>query len=216
MSEKTATKGKKTVINDDHYAKPVVKKAGGKYVKSTEQEAVHKRSRTVAVIPLKNDVNSMLVNLKRPGQPTKYKKQYCDLIIRYFTEAEPVVKIVDDPGGKGGTQTKYETLRVPTIRGFAARIGVTHKTLYNWTEQHVEFLHAFERACALQDAIVEELGLAGRLGKGLAELYFMNRLEYRDSRHMDVTTDGAPLPAPITALQLNVNSPQAQLPPQQG
>lgn len=202
-------------VKRGYYAKSTVKQAGGKYVKSTEQAAVRKRSKTIEVLPVTNDVTKMLVKYSKPGQPTKYRSEFCDLIIRYFEEAEPVVKVVDDPGGKGGTQTKYETLRVPTVRGFAGRIGVHVDTLYEWADKHRQFSEAFARARHLQAAIIEELGLAGRLGKGLAELYFTNYLGYRDSRHIDLTTDGKELPAPITALQLNVNptTPQGnQLP----
>lgn len=193
----------KETIRDVNYAKPVIKRAGGKYLKSTEQTKV-KPGRVVGSIPVPIGGMSNIA-IKRPGQPTKYKRKYCEDIINYFVEAQPLLQIVDDPGGKGGTSTHFETLYIPTVRGFAASIGISYKTLYNWCDTHVEFLHAFERACAIQDALVEQLGLAGRLGKGLAELYFMNRLEYKDSRHMDLTTDGKALPTPITALQLNVN-----------
>ena len=185
----------------EFYAKPVAKKAGGRYFRSQDQTKL-KEGNTAAIVP----VPIVVTNPNKVGRPTKYKRKYCDEIIDYFTEAQSVIKITDDPGGKGGTQTRFETMYVPTVRGFAAKIGVSFKTLYTWADEHKEFSHAFERACAIQDAIVEQLGLAGRLGKGLAELYFMNRLEYKDSRHLDITSDDKPI-VPITALQLNVNAP---------
>lgn len=167
-----------------------------------DQQVVINGGKEVTVLPV---TQFKMITKRRRGQPTKYRPIYCEWIVQYFEDAQTVVAIVDDPGGKGGTQTKLETLRVPTIRGFAAKIGVGKSTLYGWAKEHEEFSDALARACALEYAIVEELGLAGRLAKGVAELYFINHLEYRDSRHMDLTTDGDKLPTPITALQLNVN-----------
>lgn len=161
--------------------------------------------REVTVIPASEF--RMLIPTKR-GRPTKYRPIFCDMIVSYFEDANPVVAIVDDPGGKGGSQTKLETLRVPTMNGFAARIGINQDTLYEWASKHTAFSEALARAQALQMAMIEELGLAGRLGKGLAELYFINHLGYKDSRHLDLTTDGKELPTPITALQLNINQPE--------
>lgn len=206
MSGKTATKPRKAAQN------PIKTVENEVSVVPLDTKTIKDGNREVTVIPATEF--KMLVKSRR-GRPTKYRPMFCEMIINYFENSNPVVAIVDDPGGKGGSQTRLETLRVPTINGFAARIGVNQDTLYEWAAKHEEFSEALARAQALNRAIVEELGLAGRLGKGLAELYFINHLNYKDSRHIDVTSDGAPLPTPITALQLNVNNQQAPALPEQ-
>ena len=55
------------------------------------------------------------------GQPTKYKPEYCEMIIEDFA--------------KGGH-----------MRTFAYLIGVETKTLYNWMDAHHEFLQARKKA----------------------------------------------------------------------
>ena len=175
-------------------------------IKPLDQKVINHDGRKVTVIP----ATAFKVRIKsRPGRPTKYNPKFCRWVIEYFQESNPVLAIVDDPGGKGGTQTKLETIRIPTVRGFASSIGVNQDTIYEWSKQYVDFSEAFARACAIQDGIIEELALAGRIGKGIGELYFLNRLGYKDSRQLDITSGGEKLPTPITALQLNVNSPSA-------
>lgn len=59
---------------------------------------------------------------ERPGQPTKYKPEYCDLVIEL---------------GKQGALPKE----------MAIQCGVADKkTLHDWAKDHPEFLHAFDMA----------------------------------------------------------------------
>ncbi len=155
------------------------------------------------------------------GRPTKYKREYCQRLIDWFN-VDVVMKIVDDPTGKGGTSTHFETVRVPSIRGFAASIGVHHDTLYEWAKavypdgntragklKHPEFSDALSRAQSIEEALIFEYGMAGRLDRGLAAMYFTNKLGFKDSKHLDLTSAGGQLPTPILA---GVTSNQDGLP----
>ncbi|MDE2100929.1 MAG: hypothetical protein KGL39_27025 [Patescibacteria group bacterium] len=158
-----------------------------------------------------------------PWRPTKYKPEFCQQIVDYFSEWDIVEKIVDSTG-RGGTTTHYETVRVPSIYGFAARIGVNQDTLREWANgrypddhknkslrgklKHPDFSVSFRHAQGLEDAIVHEYGMAGRLDRGLATLYFTNKLKYKDSRHIDMTSDGERLqtaPAVVSVIAARPN-----------
>src|ERR1700729_3905799 len=130
---------------------------------------------------------------RKPGQPTKYRNKYCIEIVKYFQDCEVVERVVDDPSGRGGSNTHYETVRVPSILGFAAKIGVHRDTLYEWAKakypeghklagklEHPSFSDAFTRAQALEESIIFEYGMAGHLNPALASMYFTNRLGFKD------------------------------------
>jgi hypothetical protein len=136
------------------------------------------------------------------GRPTKYKPEYCEQIVKYFRDVE-VVERIEDPNGKGGITTHFEPIKVPSILGFAAKIGVNQDTLYEWAKavypkthklagrlKYPKFSEAFTRAQQLEKALIFEYGMAGYLDKGLAALYFTNHLDFKDSRHLDMTSDG--------------------------
>lgn len=137
------------------------------------------------------------------GRPTKYKREYAEGIIKYFQDAVVVERIEDDPSGRGGTSTHFEALRVPGIIGYAAQIGVHRDTLYEWAKavypkghkrfgklKHPEFSDALSRAQAMEEAVVFEYGLAGRLDRSLAGMYFTNKLGFTASSRLDITSAG--------------------------
>lgn len=142
------------------------------------------------------------------GRPTKYKRKYATDILDYF-DIDVVHKIVD-PNGKGGKTTHFETVRVPSIIGFAASIGVHKDTLYEWAKakhpqdhekagqlKHPEFSDSFTRAQEIEQALIFEYGMAGRLDRSLAAMYFTNKLGFTNTQNIDHTTKGKALPTPI-------------------
>lgn len=66
-------------------------------------------------------------------RPTKYKPEYCDQIIEFMTNGAAIVE-------------------------FAAYIGVEEKTIYNWADQHPEFLQSKNMAMAKCQAWWARLG----------------------------------------------------------
>jgi hypothetical protein len=70
------------------------------------------------------------------GRPTDYRPEYCNVAMRLGRE------------GKSKAQ-------------LAAFIGVTRKTLDNWTESHTEFLHAMELSRDFALAWWEDTGQSG-------------------------------------------------------
>lgn len=92
--------------------------------------------------------------IKRPvGRPSKYKPEYCENIIEYFTR--PLIKnVVTKTITKGdGSEEVVEEIKgvaPATIFGFAASIDVSIDTINEWTRVHPEFSDAVSKAKAIQ------------------------------------------------------------------
>jgi len=109
------------------------------------------------------------------GRPTKYKPEYCDLIVSML--------------GDGASLTE-----------FRAEIGgISPQTVHNWKEAHPEFLEAFTRAETMGQAYWEkklrtELMVDNKANAALVKLYFANRFGWSDKQSQEITgKGGAPL-----------------------
>jgi hypothetical protein len=91
------------------------------------------------------------------GQPTLYKPEYCELLIKHMASGR-------------------------SFESFAATIGTSRKTLYNWRDANEDFLHALEagRDAHLKfmedkaiDHLVENPG-EGKINTALYKLFMVN------------------------------------------
>jgi hypothetical protein len=74
------------------------------------------------------------------GQPTKYKEEYCDLLLQHFAEGL-------------------------SFTAFAGRLGVHKDTLYEWCKHHKEFSDAKELGEYKSLYFWEKVGVDGATGK---------------------------------------------------
>ena len=84
---------------------------------------------------------------KRPvGRPTKYKQEYCDMVIEHMSEGA-------------------------SLTSFAASIDVSRSTIDNWMSENPEFLEAVKIAKAKCGQWWEQLGRSNAItGQGNATL----------------------------------------------
>jgi transposase-like protein len=78
------------------------------------------------------------------GRPSDYKPEYCELLIKHAEEGY-------------------------SFESFAGRIGVTPKTLYNWEQEHPEFLQA--KTVAKHKMLYADETVLNMGAKGLIENY---------------------------------------------
>ena len=121
-----------------------------------------------------------------PGQPTKYKPEYCQQLIDYFSiEPLEVIREQEIIGTEGG---KYVSRRLPQrfpwFEGFARKIGVHRNTLKNWCNEHPEFAEAYEIAKDLQREFLVDIGLSGATSASFAIFTMKNRRAWRDERDL--------------------------------
>lgn len=121
-----------------------------------------------------------------PGQPTKYKPEYCQQLIDYFS-IEPL-KIVAEQKIVGPEGGKYVSRRLPQrfpwFEGFARKIGVHRNTLKNWCNEHPEFAEAYDTAKDLQREFIVDVALSGAAPPSFAIFTMKNVCGWRDERDL--------------------------------
>jgi hypothetical protein len=99
------------------------------------------------------------------GRPTKYRQEYCQAIVTYFSNPESWEINEDFKGSK----KPIPRSKLPTFERFAAGIGVSTRALEDWRDKHEEFGDAYRIASGLQKSFLMELSAAG-LGTGAVAL----------------------------------------------
>lgn len=101
---------------------------------------------------------------RRPGQPTKYKPEYCQMVIDHMKTGR-------------------------SLASFAASIGTYRQILYHWQEKNPEFLDACKTAQELSLQWFEEFSMQAATGrifdkehKGKYDKYNPNMLQFLMSR----------------------------------
>ena len=121
-----------------------------------------------------------------PGQPTKYKPEYCQQLIDHFS-IEPL-KIVAEQKIIGPEGGKYVSRRLPQrfpwFEGFARKIGVHRNTLKNWCAEHPEFAEAYDTAKDLQREFIVDVALSGAAPPSFAIFTMKNVCGWRDERDL--------------------------------
>lgn len=110
------------------------------------------------------------------GRPSLYDPKYCDEIIEYF-DVPPYREIMTPFG------LKRIPTPLPTLYGFAARIGVDVDTLKNWSENHDEFFGAVRRAKAIGAQILVTNGLLGGYNSRFATLAATNFTDMKPAQN---------------------------------
>jgi len=98
---------------------------------------------------------------KRPiyykvGRPSKYKRKYCNDLIKYF-DLKPTYKETVTRYYKGQSyQVEVEKPNaIPTFDSFATEVcNVNQDTFYEWVKVHPEFSESFKRAKSFQKKMI--------------------------------------------------------------
>lgn len=116
------------------------------------------------------------------GQPTKYKPEYCQRIIEFFS-VPPYREVQVSHRDKKGEEfftTEERMNDPPYFSQFARSIGVTEETLYTWAERHSEFSEAFKMAHKLQEEFISLIGLKGLSNPACTIFFLKNKHGWKD------------------------------------
>lgn len=120
---------------------------------------------------------------KHPGgRPTKYKPEYCEEIIKFFS-APTVSVVLEDVVTKSGEVVTVERSvanKLPTFERFCANLSVTTDTLFYWANENREFSVAYKKAKELQKDFWIENSMAGRYNAAFTIFAGKNMFGWRD------------------------------------
>jgi transposase-like protein len=102
------------------------------------------------------------------ARPTKYNQEMQDKADEYLNDYFNIRPEAPD------FQNENEMCVIPSIEGLAEYLGVSRKSLYNWREQHPEFLHTLEAIEEKQKNLLINNGLKGKFNSNIAKLMLVN------------------------------------------
>lgn len=131
----------------------------------------------------------------RPGQPTKYRPEYCEMLIEHMAKGH-----------------SYESFSASVRRIYPndKERHFSRETVYNWEKDNEEFLYA--KKCAFDTRLYELEDIELKIAKGLhngnitATIHILKNAEpelYGDKQTIDVKGDGANVMAAFSAETLN-------------
>ena len=125
------------------------------------------------------------------GRPTKYKPEYCQAIIDWFSGETTRTGIKTITTAKG-TVIEEETIlpeKLPLFERFAHSIGVNCDTLVEWATKHPQFSAAYMHAKQLQKSFLIENGIQGLYESKFAIFVAKNVTDMKDQT--DVKLSGS-------------------------
>lgn len=128
---------------------------------------------------------------KNNDVPCKYKEDYCEQLVKFFTDAKPEVLYDEYYDDKGNLKSKRISAvipaKLPTFEGFAWSIGVTVGTLQNWKEQYPRFATAYARALEKQKEILLVNGTNKQYDGNFSKFLLTNNHGMSEQTKSDVT-----------------------------
>lgn len=174
------------------------------------------------------------------GRPSSYKPEYSEDLIKYFKgfTDEPFTKEVvkkttkyyaDNRGVKETYEEfKFIAKRLPTLFGFAQKIGVRYQTVWNWANKRVgkmpdnkerdtrpfqypEFFDAYKTARHFQTEYLTAIGLGGMAPSAFAIFTAKNTIGWRDKNEIGFTDDkGRPVAGGFVVLPRRLTEAEAE------
>ena len=120
------------------------------------------------------------------GRPTLYLEEYVQDILNYFNQQACEFETVEN--SKGDMVRIVKPCSLPTMAGYACKIGVHRETLLNWAKEHGDFFDAIKRCKDHQERILVENGLMGGYDKTFAIFTAKNLIDWRDKTEVAQTT----------------------------
>lgn len=106
--------------------------------------------------------------MTKTGRPTKYKPEYADELVKFFSASKKTQyikkeKTVRKSNGTEEVEREYGWMAedLPTFAKFARQLKVNGDTIVEWAKVHPEFSAAYNEAKDLQKEFLVDNGLQG-------------------------------------------------------
>lgn len=118
----------------------------------------------------------------KPGQPTKYRSEYCKKLLDYFNikPYETITRKITSKTGNVMEVTENVANDMPTLAGFAITIGIHRETLLNWTKDYPEFFDAYKMAKEYQENFLAVNGNRGLINPAFGIFTAKNLIGWKD------------------------------------
>jgi hypothetical protein len=127
------------------------------------------------------------------GAPTKYKPEYCQQIVAFFSNVPTVQEIINKKIEKG-------LIEFPTFEKFAVSINVHVDTMIEWAKEHENFSESYKKCKHLQKAFLIQMGLNGLYAPAAFCFVAKNCTDMRDKTEVEHTG----LPEPPKELTIRI------------
>lgn len=125
---------------------------------------------------------------KHPGgRPSKYKPEYCEEIIEFFS-VEPYREVEVTHRNKKGEEWTTSELRankLPFFSAFARKINVDDDTLGRWCEAYPEFCGAYKKCKSLQKEFMIHNAISGLYNPASFIFTAKNITDMRDKQEVE-------------------------------
>ena len=113
------------------------------------------------------------------GRPTKYKEEYCEKMVDFFSQ--PIFN-----GKKKGGDDIKEAKEFPTFVDFAHKIKVDRDTLKEWRKVHPIFSAAYKKCEDLQDSCIMQNALHNRYNPAFSMFFLKCNRGWNDQSAQQV------------------------------
>lgn len=115
------------------------------------------------------------------GRPTKYNPKFINSVNEYLEENQD--SYIEETTRAG------LTVKLPTIEGFAAFIGVNKTSLYEWEAKNPMFSNALDKIRQAQHQRLINKGLSGEYNSTIAKLVLSSNHNYAEKTKADIKAD---------------------------
>ncbi len=129
------------------------------------------------------------------GRPTLYRPEYCQELVEVF-DIDPYWETTKVNQRTGIEITERVANSLPTLAGFARKIGVSRSVLQDWGKRHPDFLYAVTRAKACAEDMLVINGLLGLYNAQFSIFVAKNYTDLRDVQETKDLTEEKPLRTP--------------------
>ena len=127
------------------------------------------------------------------GRPTEYSEEILEKAREYLDSCQDETERVVDMENEEKGYQKYKNklvVNLPSVAGLALYLHVARKTIYNWADEHEDFLHILEDILAEQEKRLIENGLSGDYNPQITKLV-LGKHGYHDKQDVDQNIKGS-------------------------
>jgi hypothetical protein len=125
------------------------------------------------------------------GQPTLYKEEYCDMLLKHYDIPALVPELIreyNEETKEWETKEGKEWVanKIPDVLSFSRKIGIHRDTFYEWIKKHDEFSDTYKKCKDIAEDIWRENSMFGRYQIAYTIFYGKNIFNWKDKQEVQL------------------------------